>query len=202
MVNNCLNSIQHYLLPSTCIFCSHPGLKGKDICAVCYRHLPKNISACQQCAIPLPPGIGGQMRCGQCLVRPPVYDQVCAPYLYQGAIRHLLAQLKFSAEYKHARLAGELLAEAIPVKIMPDILLPMPLHNNRYRQRGFNQSIEIARTVSKRLRIPLGLKDCIRQRDTPHQTGLTAQARSQNIKNAFAVIKPLQGIKWPSSMMS
>jgi ComF family protein len=67
----------------------------------------------------------------------------------------------------------------------------VPLHPNRYRQRGFNQSIEIARHVAKQLKIPLDLNSCVRIRDTDHQTGLSAKQRQSNLKQAFAVTKPL-----------
>ncbi|MEY4209858.1 MAG: hypothetical protein RLZ92_236 [Pseudomonadota bacterium] len=67
----------------------------------------------------------------------------------------------------------------------------MPLHPNRYRQRGFNQSIEIARHVAKHLNIRLDLNSCARIRDTDHQSGLKAKQRQTNLKQAFAVTKPL-----------
>ena len=113
--------------------------------------------------------------------------------MYQGSIRHLLAGLKFAAHYKHARLLGMLLAVHLQSRPKPALLLPMPLHNKRYRQRGFNQSIEIAKTVAKQLHIPLALNLCVRQRDTPGQKHLSAKERRQNIKNAFVVRRPLQG---------
>jgi ComF family protein len=65
------------------------------------------------------------------------------------------------------------------------------LHKARYRERGFNQSIEIARTVGKELHIPVDVHSCIRHRDTPHQTQLTAKQRRSNMKNAFSIIKPI-----------
>jgi len=193
MVNNWLDIIQHYLLPPTCILCGHSGMAGYDICEVCYGHLPRNSPCCVQCGLYLPDVSSGPLLCGRCLGNPPAYDQVYAPFMYQGSIRHLLAGLKFAAHYKHARLLGMLLAVHLQSRPKPALLLPMPLHNKRYRQRGFNQSIEIAKTVAKRLHIPLVLNLCIRQRDTPEQKNLSAKQRRQNIKNAFVVRRPLQG---------
>jgi ComF family protein len=68
------------------------------------------------------------------------------------------------------------------------------LHLRHYKERGFNQSIEIARAVGKVLQIPVDVNSCIRHRDTPHQTSLTAKQRRTNIKNAFTVLKPIQGL--------
>ncbi|MDD1611111.1 MAG: ComF family protein, partial [Methylococcaceae bacterium] len=103
-----------------------------------------------------------------------------------------IAGLKFSANYKNARLLGVLLAEGLTQNShLPDCIMPVPLHKARYRERGFNQSIEIARAAGKALQIPVDVYSCIRHRDTPHQTQLTAKQRRSNMKNAFSIIKPI-----------
>ena len=63
--------------------------------------------------------------------------------------------------------------------------MPVPLHSSRLRQRGFNQSIEIARVISKKRHIPIEYDAVIRQRSTVSQTGLNAQQRRKNMKDAF-----------------
>jgi len=190
--NNWLNIIQNYLLPPTCILCGFAGDTGLDLCSSCHRHLPRNTDCCYQCAEVFPQPISFPCLCGRCLQRRPAFDETHAPFLHQGAIRHLISQLKFNGHYKNARLLGCLLAEHIDNSSeKPELLIPIPLHPSRYRQRGFNQAIEIARTVSKQLHIPLDLYSCQRQRDTPHQTSLTAKQRRRNIKNAFTLRKPI-----------
>jgi len=130
--------------------------------------------------------------CGRCLSSHPAFDETYAPFIYQGEMRHLITSLKFGAHYKNARLLGLLLADHLKKTAQrPDLILPIPLHKVRYRQRGFNQAIEIAKTVSRELKIPLDLNSCLRHRDTPHQTALTAKQRRKNIKNAFSIIKPI-----------
>ncbi|MGR9012465.1 MAG: ComF family protein [Gammaproteobacteria bacterium] len=131
--------------------------------------------------------------CGRCLSRQPAFDRTYAPFIHQGAIRHLIGSLKFGANYKNARLLGMLLADHLKQAAdRPDLILPVPLHKARYRQRGFNQAIEIARTVSRELQIPLDLNSCKRNRDTPHQTRLPAKKRRKNLKNAFSIVKPIR----------
>jgi ComF family protein len=123
---------------------------------------------------------------------PPAFDATYAPFLHQATTRYLITGLKFNAQYKNARLLGLLLAQGLKQSAsLPDGLLPVPLHKSRYRERGFNQSIEIARTVGKELQIPVDVNSCVRHRDTPHQTKLTAKQRRANVKNAFTVIKPI-----------
>jgi ComF family protein len=132
------------------------------------------------------------MLCGRCLSQPPAYDRTYTPFIYQGAIRYLITHLKFGADYKNARLLGQLLAEHLhDTAERPDCIIPIPLHKSRYRERGFNQAIEIARILSKELQIPLDLDSCIRHRDTPHQIALPAKQRRKNMKNAFSLRKPI-----------
>lgn len=130
--------------------------------------------------------------CGQCLATHPAFDRTYAPFLHQGAIRHLITTLKFNAHYPNARLLGCLLAEhLLQTAQMPDLILPIPLHPARYRQRGYNQAIEIATILSRQLQIPMALDHCQRHRDTPHQTRLSAKQRRKNMKNAFKLVNPL-----------
>lgn len=186
---NWLNIIQDYLLPPTCILCNHEGWQDLDLCYSCYTQLVKNTRCCYHCAgvlaidVPL---------CGRCLSHPPAFDVTYAPFLHYDAMRYLIAGLKFNAEYKNARLLGLLLAERVKqYSPLPDCLLPVPLHKARYRERGFNQSIEIARVAGKALQIPVTVNSCVRHRDTPHQTTLTAKQRRTNVKNAFSMCQPI-----------
>jgi len=193
IVNNWINIIQDYLLPPTCILCGHAGFDSRDICHLCYSHLHRNTNCCYRCAEAFEIGMNGPTLCGRCQSRPPAFDQTYAPFLHQGAIRHLIRSLKFNADFKNARLLGLLLAEHLyQTAEKPDCLLPVPLHNARYRQRGFNQSIEIARNVARELDIQLDITSCRRHRDTPHQTGLAAKQRHKNLNNAFSLIKPIK----------
>ncbi len=107
-------------------------------------------------------------------------------------MRYLITQLKFAQQYKNARLLGTLLAKHIAnTSQRPECLLPIPLHLNRYRQRGFNQSIEIAQHLAKQLQIPLDLHSCVRIRDTTQQSNLPAKQRLKNTLHAFSIVKPL-----------
>lgn len=192
MVYNWLNIIQDYLLPPTCILCGNPGHNSRDICPSCCTQLPRNNLCCYRCAEILETSVAAPALCGRCLSRRPAFDETYAPFIHQGAIRHLIGSLKFGASYKNARLLGMLLADHLKQTAeRPDLIIPVPLHKARYRERGFNQAIEIARTVAKEMQIPLDLTSCRRHRNTPHQTQLSAKKRIKNLKNAFSVIKPI-----------
>ncbi|MDO9104297.1 MAG: ComF family protein [Methylovulum sp.] len=189
---NWLNIIQDYLLPPTCVLCGNVGHDRRDLCLPCYRHLPRNTPCCYQCAERLETPCAIPVRCGRCLSQRPAFDDTYAPFIYQGAIQHWITALKFGADYKHARLLGQLLAEHLQQTAeRPGLILPVPLNPSRYRGRGFNQSIEIARTVAQILQLPMDLNSCRRQRDTPHQSALAAKQRRKNLKHAFTLVKPI-----------
>ncbi|WP_394752326.1 double zinc ribbon domain-containing protein [Crenothrix sp.] len=189
---NWLNIIQKNLLPPICILCGHAGMDDLDLCDSCYRHLPSNHHCCWQCAETLEITTPTKSLCGRCVSLKPAFDRTYAPFLHQGVPRYLITSLKFSANYKNARLLGNLLGDYLQKHAeLPDVIIPIPLHKSRYRERGFNQSIEIARTIAKQLKLPLDVESCIRHRDTQHQTSLTAKERRHNIKNAFSLIKPI-----------
>ncbi|PPC92124.1 MAG: phosphoribosyltransferase [Methylobacter sp.] len=192
MVNNWINIIRNnWLLPS-CILCGNQGFNGMDLCSHCFAQFELNQSQCLCCAQPFEDNTAGNALCGQCQLKPPAFDQVFAPFLYAGNMRYLITTLKFNANYKNARLMAQLMISRLNGSmVLPECLIPMPLHHKRYKQRGFNQAIEIAKGLSAQLNIPTVLTGCARIRDTAHQTGQSAKNRKKNLNQAFRVIKPL-----------
>ena len=193
MVNNWLNIIQHYLLPPTCILCGGAGIDSQDICLGCFNDLTRNMYCCYRCAESFETVNITPQLCGHCINQSPAFDETYAPFIHQGIIRHLIATLKFNRQYKNARLLGSLLVNHLKKTAEPpELIIPVPLHKLRYQERSFNQTIEIAKTVSRQLNIPIDTKSCIRYRNTPHQIDLPAKQRHKNIKNAFKIIKPIK----------
>jgi len=181
--------LQSLIFPPRCLLCGAPGYSGMDLCCNCFIELPSNSCACRQCGENLP-AVSGSEICGDCLNNPPAFDETHAPYRYLEVMPYLVSQLKFRGQLAYARLLGQLLARQLLNARRPDCIMPVPLHLSRYRERGFNQSIEIGRFISKALQLPLSLHDCIRQQRTQHQTELTATQRQKNLQQAFAVSRP------------
>jgi len=195
------------LFPSRCIFCRRtvntPMLKGQvihphvEICTDCFMTLPRNDSCCARCALPLTDEIGAAVLCGRCIKKAPAFDYAYSLFRYEDDVIRLVHQLKFAEKITYARSLGELLLlmwmhRISTVEQQPDCLLPVPLHPARLRQRGFNQSIEIARIMSSRLKIPIEYDAVIRQRKTTSQTGLEARQRQKNIRGAFEVVSEIK----------
>lgn len=191
-VNNWINIIQDRLFPPTCILCGNAGIDNLDICACCRRRLPLNTYCCALCGESFSAPVAELTLCGRCLQEKPVFDKTFAPFTYNDEISYLNSQLKFGAQFKIARLLGSLLAEELKsIEQLPNCIIPMPLHSARYHERGFNQALEIGKCVASCLRIEINHRACVRRKDTPHQTGLSAKQRRQNIRNAFAMINPV-----------
>jgi ComF family protein len=76
---------------------------------------------------------------------------------------------------------------------MPDLIIPMPLHPKRLQERGFNQSLEVARIVSEKLNVKLDHSVCERIKLSPPQASLPLKERVKNMKGAFNCNRPLHG---------
>lgn len=147
--------------------------------------------ACPVCALPTP---GGQV-CGACLRHPPAFDCTLAAFSYHFPIDRLLHAFKYSGNLALIEILAKPLAQLAADHPRPDLLLPMPLHPGRLKERGFNQSLEIAKPISRWLDIPLSADACQRTRDTPTQAGLKWKERRRNVRRAFACDLDLAGKK-------
>ncbi|OFV98611.1 MAG: hypothetical protein A3H28_06065 [Acidobacteria bacterium RIFCSPLOWO2_02_FULL_61_28] len=120
------------------------------------------------------------------------FEQARSFGAYEGTLQSLIQRLKYDGYRPLAKPLGRFLAEAARrlEEQSFDLLIPVPLHPRRQRQRGFNQAALLAAEVSKFLNIPSGAKDCVRVRDTRPQTGLRAAERRKNVAGAFDVPEP------------
>jgi ComF family protein len=194
MVYNWIKFIQFWLFPPACLLCEAPGMKQRDLCPGCYGDLPKNSRACHICALPLESE--GALVCGQCLRDPPPFDKLVAPFVYDFPFDVLIRALKFHGRLPAARLLGDLLGDCLERRRapLPECIVPVPLHPARLRERGFNQSLEIARPLAKRLGVPIVIQGAQRTRPTPPQSGLDQKARRTNVRGVFAFKRP-PGVK-------
>ncbi|CAI8725319.1 MULTISPECIES: ComF family protein [Methylococcus] len=182
--NGWLNIIQNWIYPPTCLLCGNDGQRGLDLCGACERQLPRTGTACLRCGEALPEGAPSP--CGRCLRHPPPFDSCRAAFRYEEPIRHLIHGLKFGHRHACARTLGELAAAHFMLHAeMPELIVPVPLHASRYRERGFNQSLEIARHLSRNLQVPLEFRALTRNRTTRPQAELSAEERRKNIRGAF-----------------
>lgn len=189
-----------FLYPVRCLLCAtSKQLVAKcSLCKACDRELVRNKRACLKCGLPLTSnqtmGQGQQNGitsiCAQCLKYPRNFDACWSAFIYAQPLEWMIQQLKFNAKLVYAPLLSELMIQSMPMDFLkgqkPDVMIPMPLHRNRLRQRGFNQSLLLAGPISKKTKIKIDTMSAVRLRDTQHQTGKNAQQRQKNIKDAFS----------------
>ena len=166
------------LLPPVCCLCGAPGqAPALDLCDVCTTLLP------------VLRGGAGSMRAmgGHTLVR------TLFLFKYAYPIDHFIRAVKFRGERVFARVLGELLAREHRSRgwAPPACIVPMPLHLARLRERGFNQSLEIARFAAASLGARVQSQSLVRRIATREQSGLSLEARRKNVRGAFEVVQPL-----------
>ncbi|MDX9740996.1 MAG: ComF family protein [Gammaproteobacteria bacterium] len=185
-VNDCLRSVQSRLWGrrEICLLCAGGGAE-RGLCAGCRSDLPWQGAACLRCALPL----ATDAICGACLRAPPPQDGAWSAFDYRPPLDFMIRRLKFHSDLSWARVLGGLMAEEIPRRCdeRPDLIVPVPLHRRRLAARGYNQALELARPLARRLGVPLAGDLCQRLRPTLEQTALDAAARRANVRAAFAV---------------
>jgi len=191
-----LKTLEQWLFPGICCLCEHHSETTQDLCTVCKALLPWAIDRCYRCGLQL---LDGQdaVDCEQCRQKPFAFDRLCTLFNYEQPLTQLITGLKFAAKLAYGRVLGELLAEAVNhtwyQKIpLPEIIIPMPLHERRLKKRGFNQALELALPSSKQLKIPINSHFCKRIVFTKPQSRLDAYRRRNNIKNAFEINRKYQ----------
>lgn len=182
-----IQKIQQWILPYTCIICGKPSKIKRDLCYACQQDLPWNKHACKQCGLALEQAA---IKCGQCLQRSPSFNQTLALFRYEDPIDKFIVQLKFYHKFLYIKLLSELMIECLQTMqwdFIPELIIPMPLHKQRLRERGYNQALELAKPLSKSLHIPIDIENCQRIKATLAQTSLPFEERKRNVKNAFDI---------------
>lgn len=181
----------HIPIFQQCILCGDCTTADIALCVECALELPCPECACKRCGIELGPAPPAHGFCGHCLSDPPSFDHCIAAFRYEFPIRELIAGFKFHAGFAEGRTLARLLAERAGREFetlgKPQRLLPVPLHASRLRERGFNQSIELARVIGQHCGIAVDTSYCRRSRATPSQKGLSAEERAANLRNAFTL---------------
>lgn len=174
-----------------CLLCRTRCAPLKTLCAACERNLPFLGQTCERCATTLKHPT--DRVCGACLKQTPAVDRVIALFDYNTPINTFIIQLKFHRQLSYARLLGSLLGEELKQhyteRPRPTCIIPVPLHKERLKERGFNQATELAKWVSIALKIPINHRIATRSKSTMMQSMLTKKARKQNIKSVFFINK-------------
>ena len=210
MVDNWLNFILSACIPQSCMLCGTTPRRHTEtgLCHDCRQDLPVLGECCLGCGNPLddtPYQMGNkpysaliQTRyCGRCLSKPLSLDRCISFFPYHEPFDRIVTNLKFNGQLGNARLLGQLFSDQLAMILdepgaLPDAIIPVPLHASRMQQRGFNQSLEIARPVAKRFGVPLQPSMVLRVQATPPQSSLSLKQRQKNLHGAFRATSAIE----------
>lgn len=174
----------YWLLFSQCILCHRRCKPHSGLCDGCLQDLPWITHRCPRCHLP-------QLHdhlCGDCLKRPPPFHSAHALFEYQFPVDQLIAQVKYhNKPALIAPLANLLAGRVANLQPRPQLLLPVPTHPRRLRQRGYNQAQLIAEIIGRALHIPVATSVVHKIKDTQQQMALHRDQRIRNLRGAFGV---------------
>lgn len=177
------------LFPPRCVHCETPGAL---LCAACRAKIAAPPGPrCEHCDLPL--YARGGTRCAMCVRlvtqgQTSAVDRIVVASIYEGPLGSAIRALKFRRQRRLAAPLGSLLIDAARrVGLAVDVIIPMPLHAGRRRERGYNQASLLARPLARTLGVPLREDLLIRSRATQPQTRLTVSQRHANVSDAFAL---------------
>jgi ComF family protein len=191
-----LQGLSDIIFPARCLTCDIILEHHEDppFCVTCFSkmHFIKSL-LCPRCGIPFAGANGGSHLCGDCLVSKSAYSAARAVGHYESTLLEAIHRFKYNGRISVGEILGKLMAEfAYPDVNVGDysLIMPVPLHSKRLRERGFNQSVILAREISKRLHISLDFMTLRRHVYTEPQISLGKKEREANVHGAFSVTDP------------
>ena len=187
-----LSALADLLWVPRCVACnSFVTLAGGDsvcaaFCPVCIESLvPAESPRCPKCGLTFD-GAGKDHLCGHCLADRPAFSSSYAPFLYGGALKQAILRFKYRPAPWLSTQLGRLFfgRDGVPLAI-PDVVIPVPSHPSRLRQRGFNQSALLARHAAAVYRVPLDTTTLRRTGEAMPQAGLNRAQRLKRLRGAF-----------------
>ena len=145
---------------------------------------------CPVCGIPFGSISEENHLCEKCLRKRPIFDSLGAPYIYEGRIMDAIHQMKYAGKTYLADSLGPLMASFV-IKWLDTteglLIMPVPLHPKRLRERGFNQALLLARAIMPALGAEMDFLSLRRIIYTRSQTGLNSGERKRNVRRAFTM---------------
>jgi ComF family protein len=181
------------LYPPICTICGRSLPAGKYLCDQCETKAVRIVAPfCDKCSEPFEGSITGTFSCANCAHRTIYFDAAVAAYRGRGIVRQIIHEFKYGHQIHLRHLVARWLNAALDDERLRgrrfDIIVPVPLHPARQRERGFNQAGLLAELLSAQTSIPS--KPILeRIRYTTTQTALDRSERMENLHNAFRLRK-------------
>jgi ComF family protein len=185
-------NVLEFFLPRLCLFCGAAVGESAPtaICPECESAIEWVASPlCTCCGVVFPAPGGGDRLCGDCQADPPPFARARAAALYEGPVATAVKRLKFNRRLAYLPVLQSWLASPPCRELLEeaDLIVPVPLHPKRLKQRGFNQAWLLAQAFPE---LNLARELLIRVRHTVPQVQLNPKERRDNVTGAFAVAEP------------
>ncbi len=195
-LRNAFGWLVDQFFPSACPLCGKTLLAASSgpFCQACLAgFIPLPPAHCPVCALPFKSRQGSAHLCGRCSKNSPSFTRIAAVGLYEQSLRQAVHLLKFNRRIGLDRPLAGMLAAQLDPEYRPDLIVPVPLHPNRLRQRCYNQAQLLARELATLLDRPLASRLLIKVRETEAQQRLSARERETNLRQAFQLSRQLAG---------
>lgn len=186
-----------FLLPADCETC---GIALTDdpvpfFCRACWdRITPLEEPSCPRCHVPFASvaalSHSPSHLCSSCENRRPAFSEAWSLYAYLPPLQEAICLLKYKGKVGLVEWLAELMLKRFPESLDVDLIIPVPLHPTRLREREFNQSLFLAERLSRRRHIPLSYTNLVRVVHTEPQTTFSRRMRLKNLRKAFLVRNP------------
>jgi ComF family protein len=185
-------SILEFFLPRLCLFCGKAvGEKaGVAVCPECEGQIAWVESPlCTCCGAVFVSRDGADRICGDCTEDPPPFTRARAAAIYDGPAAQAIKRFKFTRQMAYLPVMQHWLQRPLCLELVAeaDLIVPVPLHPKRLKQRGFNQALLLTKAFPQ---VPLGREAVVRLRHTIPQVELRPKERRDNVKGAFTVPDP------------
>ena len=152
-------------VPSICSLCKQYHGNKLAVCEECIHYFSMLEHKCDYCAFPLPDSTYSV--CGTCSLQRPAFDKVITAYRFEEPLRTLLHEFKYEEGLYLLSLIADLMVRAFTTEdAKTECLIPIPMHPQRIRSRGFNQSVELVKYLSKIILRPYDLTLCTKIKNT------------------------------------
>ena len=174
------NQFLDLLFPPHCIGCRQAGAW---LCADCLAQIPRvEPPFCARCGNAV--ATGGL--CARCRTAPLQIECIRSAVYFEGVLREAVHRLKYYGRTALAEpLGGLMVAYWVQHPMPADVIVPVPLHTARLRERGYNQAALLAREMACRVGLALNEQTLVRRRATASQVKLDARQRKENVRDAF-----------------
>ena len=189
--NKCCERLIDSIYPWRCQICGS-ATKNKGICNECEPLLPwcEVFARCEICALPLAKSTNEVLICGSCQRQPPFYDDLTAVFWYEPPVDELITRYKYSNQWQNIQTLTELTKASFIHCNVNKLVIPVPSHVSRIRQRGFNVVYELIKQYKRHVAFEHNNSLVIREKKTDSQTGKSKSQRRQNVRKAFSVVQP------------